>query len=861
MPRYRHNPTHDKRLCQIFRAGTELPFTPTGDRAPAVTGTDRLRGPMSNLRIAARSLLRSPAFSVAAVLALALGIGANTSVFSVVNAVLLRALPYADEGRVVRVHNRWNDTPEATISPAEHFDYVDGTEGVFSAYGTYATGSVNLTGDGAPERLNAGFVSAGVLAALGVTPTAGRLIADEEAGAANAPVALVSERFVARRMAGESVVGRDLRLNGQAYTVVGVVPGSFRLPTEFGSATAAEVLLPLGLDRATVTDRGSHFLEGVARLAPGIPMAAAEREIASVAGRFVTQFPDDYPTDMRFGVYLVPIREDIVGAVRPVVLTLLAAVGLVLLVTCTNVASLLLARSDGRRREFAVRTALGAGRREIAGMVLLETGVLSVAAGVLGIVLAAWGTSALLAFLPAGVGASLDVSMDVRVLGFALGVTVLATLLAGLAPLTGLRRIGMDAQSVLREGGRGTTLSATRQRLRSLLVTGEVAVAVVLLVGAGLLLRSFVALLSVDPGYQVENVLTTRISLPDAEYPDDASRRTFFATLGERIRSIPGVAGAGAVTNLPLASSLGDINIRIEGRPMREGEVSPRLDWQAVTPGYFDAMGMRIVEGRGFTASDDARAPGAVVLNESGARQHFPDGDAIGRRFVLGGEAGPGTVTVIGIVADIRHASLDAEPRGEMYLAHGQFTFWNGGSAPNTMQLVVRTTVPPATIAGAVREAVGELDADLPISALSTMEEVEARSVAQPRFLLVLIGAFAAVALLLAAIGLYGLIAFIVGQRTHEIGVRMALGARAIEVVGMVMRQGMAMVGAGLALGLLGALVVSRAIRGLLYDIGPSDPLTLVSVTVVLAAVGALACVLPARRAAVTPPQEALRVD
>jgi predicted permease len=327
------------------------------------------------------------------------------------------------------------------------------------------------------------------------------------------------------------------------------------------------------------------------------------------------------------------------------------------------------------------------------------------------------------------------------------------------------------------------------------------------------------------------------------------------------VRAIPGVAAAGAVTNLPLASSLGDINMRIEGRTIGQDELSPRLDWQAITPGYFYAIGMRIVEGRVFTDADDERATGAVILNEAAARLHFPDEEAIGKRFELGGNAGPGMVTVIGIVGDIRHAGLDVEPRGEMYLAHRQFTFWNGGSAPNTMQLVARTTVPPAAIVNALRAAVSNLDPDLPAGAITTMADVEAASVAQPRFLLVLIGLFAAVALLLAAIGLYGLIAFMVGQRAHEIGVRMALGARTGQVVGMVLRQGMAMIGVGLVAGLIAALVLTRTLQGFLFGVRPSDPLTLGAVTLVLAAVGALACVLPARRAAGVAPLDALRIE
>ncbi len=812
------------------------------------------------MRLAIRTLTRNPTFTIAALLALALGIGANTAVFSVVNAVLLRSLPYADADRVVRVYNHWEGSPRASISPAESFDYLDGTGNVFEAFGVYSTGAVNVTGGGAPERVPAAFASAGVLPALGVTPRGGRLYsADEDAAAAT--VVLASDGFVQRRFGGADVVGREIVVNGTTITIIGVLPPRFRLPSEFGSPTPSDLLFPLALDRATSTARGSHFLVGVARLANGVSPVAAERAIEQIANRFVAAFPDDYPQQMGFGVDLVDVRETVVGAVRPVLLLLLAAVGLVLLITCTNVASLLLARADARRREFAVRTALGAGRRHIASMVFAETGILATIAGILGVVLAAWATAGLVSLLPVGMATSVEIPVDLRVLAFATGTTLFATLLAGAAPLVGLGRLARDAQAALRESGRGTTTGRRRQRLRSGLVTAEVAIAVVLLVGAGLLLRSFAALIDVDPGYDTRNVLTTRISLPSAAYGSDQLRRDFFAELISRMGTMPGVQSAGAVTNLPLASSLGDLNFRVEGREVREGDVSPRLDWQVVTPGYFETMGMRIVRGRGITASDDERAAGAVVINETGARQYFPNEDPIGQRFLLGGGAGPGWVTIIGIAADIRHSTLAEPPRGAMYLAHRQFTFWNGGQAPGTMQIVVRAAGNAAALAPGLRATVRSLDPDLPISAVRTMSDVEAESLAQPRFVLVLIAAFAALALVLAAVGLYGLIAFVVGQRAHEIGVRMTLGASTTNVIGMVLRQAMTMVGGGIAIGLVGALLASQALRGLLFGVQPTDPMTLGTVAVALGIVCLAACIVPARRAAGVAPLDALRVE
>lgn len=813
---------------------------------------------MLELRAAFRGLIRNPGYSVVAGLALALGIGANTAVFSVVDAALLRALPYANEDRVVRIYNQWTGSPDASISPAEHFDYVDGTADVFSAYGVYATGSINLTGGDQPERVPAAFVSAGTLEALGAAASLGRLLDEGDDANGGAPVVLVGDGIFQRRFGGDpGVIGSDIVVSGVSVTVVGVLPASFRLPTGF-AGDRAEIFAPLGLQRSGVTARGSHYLAGVARLAPGVSLEQAQARLDAITERMVADWPDDYPRDMRFGAHAVPIRQDISGPVRPVLLLLLGAVGLVLLVVCANVASLTLTRADTRRREFAVRTALGASRRHVTRQLLAESLILALAGGAIGVLFSVWSTGALLAIAPQTIPLAGSVTLDARVLAFALAATASAAVLFGLTPLLQFDR---NANAALREGAWGSTVGRPRQRLRSFIVAGEIALAVVLLSGAGLLVRSFISLLSVDPGYSTSNVLTTRITLPGADYPTDPGRREFFAAAVRRVAALPGVLAAGAVSNLPLANPLGDINIRVEGREIRDGEVSPALDWQVVTPGYFDAIGMHIVRGRGILDSDDERAPGAVVINEAAVNEYFRDQDPIGQRFLLGGGAGPGWVTIVGIAGDIRHDRIDAKPRPSMYLPHAQFTFWNGGAAVSSLSLVVSTAGDPAALAPAIREAVTQLDPDLPTGPFQTMSDVRASAFSWPRFFTTLMGAFAGLALVLAALGTYGLLAFTVRLRTQEMGIRIALGARSEQVIGLVLRQALVPISAGLAIGLAAALLLARGLEGILYAVGPRDPATLTAVVATLGTVALIACFIPAWRATRVDPMNAMRTD
>jgi putative ABC transport system permease protein len=814
---------------------------------------------MQDFRYALRTLVRAPAFAILAVLTLALGVGANAAIFAVVDHVLLRPLPYADADRLVRVMNRWDGNPEADLSPAEYFDYAEQTRGM-AAIGALATGSVVITGGDVPERVSATFATASLLAVLGTAPALGRHFTPEEDTPQAAPVALLMDGFWRRRFAGDrDIVGRTIQVNGQAAQVIGVMPPGFRTPLDHASDQPTELILPLGIDHATVPNRGSHFLAGYARLAPGTSLAAADAAIADVAARFVRTFPDDYPTDMAFGVSLVPLHEDVVGPVRTPLLVMLGAVGFVLLIACANVASLVLSRADARRRELAVRAALGAGRRRLVRQMAVESGVLALIGGVVGVLLAVWGITALVTLRPPGIPRLDAVAVDTRMVGFALFATAATALLFGLAPA--LQASRPDLYAALREGGRGGTGTRAGGRLRRALVVGELALALMLLAGAGLLGRSFLSLREVDTGYATDGILTFRLSLPSASYPEEAQVIGFFDRLTTELAVLPGVTAAGAVSNLPLASSLGDINMHIEGRAVPAGDVSPRGDWQVVTPAYFDAIGMRVLRGRGIEATDGVNAPGVVVINQALADAYWPGEDPIGRRFTLGGGAGPGVVTIVGIVGDVRHAELADAPRPEMYLAHAQFRFWNGGSVVRALTVALRAPGDVAALAPVVRATVRRLDPNLPTSALQTMAEVRGASIAWPRFLTTLLALFAGVALVLAAVGVYGVMSYAVAQRTQEMGIRIALGARPHDVLRMVVAQGMTLALVGIGIGLVAALVLARTLRALLYDVAPRDPLTLAAVSVVLASVALVACWIPARRATGADPLRALRQE
>jgi putative ABC transport system permease protein len=806
-------------------------------------------------RIGVRSLVRSPTYTVTAVLALGLAIGASTAVFSVVNTVLLRPLPYAEPERVVTVYNSWEGADRGSLSPAEYLDFTARAR-AFSALGVYAVTSANVVEGDVAERVPAVLATASTFAALGVAPRLGRFF--EEAPAADgAPAVVLSYEYWQSRFGGTmDIVGRGVLVNGTVRTVIGVLPPGVRLPGTYAHAEPPVLFTQLRIDPAVNQPRGSHFLRSVARLAPGWTVEAADAELKAVAAALVAAYPEDYPARMRFSTMAVRVHEDVVGTTRRLLLMLSAAVGLVLLVACANVSSLVLTRAEDRRRELAVRTALGAGRWRIARQLLTEHLILGLVAAGLGIAVAAAGVRAVLLLQPGDIPRLGEAGMDARVLAFTLTVSLLATLLVAIAPI----RVGAGAQQGLREGGR-TTSSRASQRVRRGLIAAEVALSIVLLTGAGLLLRSFANLIAVAPGYRTEQLLTVPISLPFSSYGTDAAIRRFYAELVHRAGTLPGVNSAGAVINLPLASSVGDLNIELAGGVPAAGDVSPRLDWQVVTPGWFEAMGIDIVRGRSITAADDERATGAVVLSESAAQKYWAGEDPIGRRFRLGAGAGPGDVTIVGIARDVRHGTLVDEPQPIMYLPHAQFTFWGGGPAVMTMTLVLHTAGEPLALLPPLRDLVRGMDPHVPLGTARTMEQVVGTAVAEPRFALSVIGSFALTAAVMALIGIYGLVAYTVARRNREIAVRMALGAQPRGVVRQVVLQGMRPVLLGVVIGALAAVAFGRTLQHLLYDVAAHDPLTLLATMFLLPLAAFVACVLPGRRAAAIPPLEALREE
>ena len=814
-----------------------------------------------DLRYAVRAMRRRPSLAAAIVVTLALGIGALTTVFSVVNGVVLQPLPYPNAARLTTIEQRWQSQPfgPQSVSPAEYFDYLDDLR-AFDAVGMYTAGTADLSSGGDPERVAMGLVTGGVFPALGTRPALGRLIgpADDYPGAA---VAVLTHGLWMRRFGGDStVVGRTITVDGHAAVVLGVLPEGFRLPDEMASSDPSELFTALGLDRAAIRIRGSHFLSAVASRKAGVTLDRADADVAAVARAFTTRYAADYPAMMNFSARGFDLRDTVVGGSRPLLLMLLAAVGCVFLVACVNAASLLLAQAETRRVELAVRMALGAAAPRLVRQLLVECATLAAVAGMCGIGLAAAGTRTFAQRAPLHLPRLAQVTLDWRVVAFAVALTAVAACGAAVLPALRMRRAA-GVQSDMRAGGRGTGGAGIRRGARRVLVVGEIAAAVVLLLSAGLLVSSVRQLLAVDPGFQVDHVLTVPVSLPGGSYPSDTAVIAFYDQLEQTAAALPGVRFAGAVAGVPLEARRGDMGIELEGHPIPPGGVHPKADWQVITPGYIHAIGMHVLRGRGLTASDRAGSPGVVVINETMARRYWPGGDALGHRFKLGGGAKPDTVTVVGIAADVRQAGLGVVPDPEMYLAESQFRFWGGGGILRSMSLVVNTTADPASVAPLLREAVHTLAPTVPLGAVRTMRDLRSASVAEPRFMMVLLLISAGVAIVIAVLGVYGLVAFSVAQRQREFGMRLALGAQRRDVTMLVLRESAALALVGAAVGVPAAIAFSGLLRQWLFGVKATDPTYLLVVPAALAAVAMAAAFGPAYRAARADPMSALRAE
>jgi putative ABC transport system permease protein len=795
-----------------------------------------------DLRFALRGLLRTPGFTIAAVLALALGIGATTAIFSVVHAVLLKSLGFGDEGRIISVSAEqrglgWHHGP---ISAPEVMDLR--AVPFFTASGAFGRLAVALQGDRA-ERIEVGQVTSGFFEALQVRPLLGRTFTTAEDLQGSDGVALVTAQAWHRRFAADpAVVGRSVTLNGKPYQIIGV------LPEGFSYAGQRDFYIPFGFAPKDITeDRGFRHLEVVARLRSGVTLAAAQKGLAELAARIVTDHPNNYPKDFGWGLMIEPLRERFVSASREPLLVLLGSVLLVLLIACANVANLLLARAARRSREFAVRLAIGAGRARIVRQLLTEGFLMAALGAALGILLAMWGLEGLLATAPRQIRELTDVRLSGAVLGFSVSLTAATTLMFALVPA--LRASNVDLASGLKEGARGTG-GVHSTRLRSFLVAAQVAVSLVLLAGAGLMLRSFARLLDVSPGYDVQGVTSAILVPGGAAYEHDDARRRYFQEGLRAAAALPGVEAAGGIDRLPNGGGRITQTYYIEGRELRPGEPEPTDDMRWVLPGYFAAMRQPLISGRGFSTADDSRAPLVAVVNEAFVRRYFPGQDVLGRRFRIDEPDQNKWRTIVGVVADTHEAGLDKPPVPVFYVSALQ-------DPPDRMTIVVRGRV----TAGALRDALSRVDPAQPLDKVQPVADVLAASVAARRFPLQLLGAFAALALVLSALGIYGVTSYAVAQRTREIGLRMAVGASPLGVVRMVVGSSLRVVFFGVCAGAAGALAGGRVLAAQLYGVSARDPLTFMVIAGVLGLVALAASALPALRAARIDPMAALRTE
>jgi putative ABC transport system permease protein len=805
---------------------------------------------LKDIRFAVRQLLKQPGFTAIAVVTVALAIGATTAVLSLVNGLLVRPLPYREPQQLVLLlqHFKSQNLERLPASPPEFVDYEARVQS-FEKLGAFGYTSFNLAAEDKPERIAGATVTAGVLPLLGVSPIKGRFFEPEECTLGRDDVVIISARLWHRRFNGDpQIIGTKLLLNGKSFTVVGVMPASFDFPLQlfnlghgrqFGGR--AEIWKPLAFTDDEMKKRGSRSYSIIGRLATGTPLAQAQGEIETINAQMRREHPDNYTQDNSFGGDVLPLRDLAVAGMRPALLILLGAVFFVLLIACANLTTMLLARAAAREREIAIRVALGAGRLRLLKQIFTESVLLALIGGGAGVLLALWGVELLKTIGAQTVPRLREVNVDFDVLAVTLAICVGTGIIFGLVP--GLASARPELTAAIKEGGRSSTQGTRRNRLRNGLVIAEVALALVLLSGAGLLIKSFVYLQNVNPGFNPRNALTFEISLPKMQYPDDASIVRFNSEAQRRIAALPGVQAAGFSTILPLAGTNSDSSFAIEGRPSNDNTPSPDEEKRQVSPDYFRALETPLIKGRLFTDADKADAPLVTIVNQAFAKKFWPNEDALGKRIAF--DATPGDrkwVTIVGVVGDIRHFGLDIDPKPEMYVPFAQESYF-------TTIYVIRSNQEPRTLVLAIQREIQAIDPAVPLANVRTFENVIADSVAPRRLSVVLLGVFAGIAVLLASVGIYGVMSFLVVQRTHEIGVRMALGAQRGDVLKLVLSRSLKLVFAGTIIGLVVALMSTHTLRALLYSVSAFDGTTFALVTILLGAVALAASYLPAMRA------------
>ncbi len=800
---------------------------------------------IQDLRYAARMMLKQPVFTAVAVVALALGIGANTAIFTVVNAVLLRPLPYDDPDHLVWL---WDTQPQLATAPTSLPDFIDWRDQnqSFEYLAAYQSGNMFVDDGNGTQDTAVGLVTPDLFSLFRVKPLLGRTFTEEETQPGRFRVAVLSQAMWQRRFGSDpNVLGQTLQLSGAPYTIIGVIPAGFSFPNE------AQLWRPLAIDPKQL-DRGPHYLRVVGRVKPGVTLAQAQAEMSTIASRLAQQYPEKIAGH---GIKLDLLSDVVIGDIGTALFVLLGAVGFVLLIACANVANLQLARAGARQKEIAVRTALGASRVRIIRQLLTESVLLAALGGAAGLLVAVWGVDSLVSLSPDTIPRVREIGIDAKVATFTLLISLLTGVVFGLAPALQVSK--PDLTDALKESGR-TTAGVQRNRLRSLLVVSEIALSLVLLIGAGLMIKSFATLNRVDPGFNPDKLLTMGVTLLRAKYPEDNRVAAFYSELLERLAAAPGVKSAGAITELPLSGSNTSNYFTIEGRPAVAKEEQPLTECRTITPSYFESMDIPLSMGRDFADTDTKQSPNVAVINEAFARRHFAEEDPLGHRIKLQGQFRD-PLLIVGVVGNVRDLGLDEPPTPEVYFPYLQNPLSETYERSTT--IVIRTKSDPAAIAGALRAELLSLDKTLPVYALKPMTEYLRDSLSRRRFNMVLLSVFAAVALLLATVGIYGVISYSVAQRTHEIGIRVAVGAQAQDILKLVIGQAMLLTLVGVALGLGAAFGLTRLMESLLFEVSATDPLTFAVIAAVLTGVALAACFVPARRATKVDPIVALRYE